>query len=268
MPIQSLHHRVLAHGHRGARALLPENTIPGFEYAIAAGVDALELDLAITRDDVVVVSHDPILNPKLCQGPGAPVPIRTLLLSELRQWDCGALPNPAFPRQTPVPGTRIPTLDEVLALSQRGAFDFNLETKIFADHPEYTPSPENFAQLALDCIRRHRLETRTVLLSFDFRTLHAMKALAPEVRRSALYEGGAEAFADVARRAGARIVSPEKSLVKLEKVNAAHAAGLQVVAWTANTPAEWDALTSSGVDAIVSDDPAALIAWLKERRLR
>ena len=273
MPIKNLRPPILAHGHRGARALRPENTIPGFEYAIAAGVDALELDIAVTRDDVVVVSHDPVLNPQLCQGPGAafPIhtpPIRTLLLRELRQWDCGALPNPAFPRQTPIPGARIPTLDEVLALAARGPFDFNIETKIFADRPEYTPSPEKFAQLALDCVRRHRLEPRTVLLSFDFRTLHAMQALAPEIRLSALYEDGSEAFADIATRAGARIVSPQKNLVTRTKVNAAHAAGLQVVAWTANTPVEWDALVAARVDAIISDDPAALIAYLKEKKLR
>ncbi len=268
MPFKTLRPAILAHGHRGARALLPENTIPGFEYAIAAGVDSLELDVAVTRDDAVVVSHDPVLNPKLCQGPGSPVPIRTLLLRELRQWDCGALPNPAFPRQTPLPGARIPTLDEVLALAPRGAFDFNIETKIFADHPEYTPSPEKFAQLALDCIRRHRLEPRTVLLSFDFRPLHAMQALAPEIRLSALYEDGSEAFASIATRAGARIVSPEKSLVTLEKVGVAHEAGLQVVAWTANTQSEWEALAAARVDAIVSDDPAALIGWRSERNLR
>jgi glycerophosphoryl diester phosphodiesterase len=268
LPIKNLIQPILAHGHRGARALRPENTIAGFEYAIGTGVDALELDVAVTRDDVVVVSHDPDLNPKLCQGPGAPVPIRTLLLRDLRQWDCGSLRNPAFPRQEPIPGARIPTLDEVLALAPLGAFDFNIETKIFADRPEYTPSPETFAQLVLDCVRRHRLETRAVVLSFDFRTLHAMQALAPEMRLSALYEDGADDFTSIATRAGARIVSPEKSLVTPEKVKAAHVAGLQVVAWTANTQADWYTLAGAGVDAIVSDDPAALIAWLAERKLR
>ena len=87
--------------------------------------------------------------------------------------------NPRFSKQTPVPGTPIPTLDEVFDLASRGKFEFNIETKIFADHPEYTPSPEKFAQLVLDCVRRHGLESRVILQSFDFRTLHAMKALDP-----------------------------------------------------------------------------------------
>jgi glycerophosphoryl diester phosphodiesterase len=259
---------ILVHGHRGARAMRPENTMPAFEYAIGAGVDVLELDMAVTRDDVLVVSHDPSLNPAICSGPGAPAPIRTLTLAELRQWDCGGRRNAAFPRQTPVPGTPIPTLDEVFALSSRGSFQFNIETKIFADHPEYTPSPERFARLVLECVRRHHLESRVILQSFDFRTLHAMKALDPAIRRSALYEKGADSFVDVARRAGASIVSPEHVLVTPVKVKAAHAAGLQVVAWTPNTRVEWDALVAAQVDAIISDDPAALLAYLKEKKLR
>src|SRR5260370_42294498 len=90
---------ILVHGLRGARAMRPENTIPAFEYAIAAGVDVLELDMAVTKDDVVVVSHDPLLNPEICKGPRASIPIPTLTLMELRQWDCGALRNPKFPKQ-------------------------------------------------------------------------------------------------------------------------------------------------------------------------
>jgi glycerophosphoryl diester phosphodiesterase len=259
---------IRAHGHRGARARLPENTIPAFEYAIGAGVDAIELDLAVTRDGVVVVSHDPTPNPRICEGPTRPAPIRTLTWSELRRWDCGSRQNPAFPLQTAIPGARIPSLHEVFTMSSRGRFDFHLETKIFADHPEYAPAPEEFAELVLDCIRRHRLESRAVLLSFDFRTLHAMRALAPEIRLAALYEGAVDDFTEIAARAGARIVSPEKSLVTPDRVKGAQEAGLQVVAWTANTPDEWDALARAGVDAIVSDDPAALIAYLSERNLR
>ena len=260
--------RIEVHGHRGARALRPENTIPAFEYAIEAGVDVLELDMAVTKDDVVVVSHDPLLNPEICKGPGAPRAIRTLTFEELRKWDCGALRNPKYPRQTPVPGTPMPTLDEVFALAGRGSFHFNIETKIFKDHPEYTPSPERFVELVLAAVRKHNLTSRVILQSFDFRTLHAMKKLEPAMRLSALYEKGRRSFVNVAREAGASIISPNFPLVTPAKVKAAHAAGLQVVAWTANTPADWDGLIRAGVDAIISDDPAGLIAYLKDRKLR
>ena len=171
--------------------------------------------------------------------------------------------EPAYPRQQAVPGTRMPTLDEVFALAPKGRFDFNIETKSSPQHPEYTPPPEEFARMVLDQIRKHHLESRVILQSFDFRTLLAMKKLAPEIRRSALYEGPARDFVQIAKEAGAQIVSPAIRLVTPEQVAAAHAAGLQVVPWTANTPQEWDRLIAAKVDAIISDDPAALIAHLK-----
>ncbi len=257
--------RVLVHGHRGARALRPENTIPAFEYAIAAGVDVLELDMAVTKDNVIVVSHEPVLDPEICEGPRPGIAIRQLTLAELREYDCGAKRNPKFPRQVPVPGTRVPTLDEVFDLAKKGSFDFNIETKITPQTPQYTPSPEEFARLVLEVIRRHKLESRVILQSFDFRTLHAMKKLDPNIRRSALYEDGDRDFVSIAHEADATIVSPEFGLVTPAKVVAAHAAGLQVVPWTANAPKAWEALVAAGVDAIISDDPAALIEWLSKR---
>ncbi len=268
MTTTAAHRHILVHGHRGARARFPENTIPAFEYAIAAGVDVLELDMAVTKDNVIVVSHDPILEAPVCTGPRPSAVIRELTLAEVKQWDCGAMRNPKFPDQKPVPGTRIPTLDEVLSLATRGKFEFNIETKIFRDKPQYTPGPQEFAQMVLDQVRKHRLEDRVILQSFDFRTLLAMKALAPQIRLAALTEDDARVFPLIAKEAGASIISPHYSLVTPAKTKAAHAAGLQVVPWTANTPAEWERLTNAGVDAIISDDPAALIAWLEQRGLR
>src|SRR3984885_2031324 len=102
--------RILVHGHRGARALRPENTLPAFEYAIAQGVDALEMDMAVTRDNVIVISHDPILEAPVCTGPQKTAVVHQLTLAQVRQWDSGAVQRPRFPTQQPVPGTRMPTL--------------------------------------------------------------------------------------------------------------------------------------------------------------
>jgi glycerophosphoryl diester phosphodiesterase len=231
--------------------------MPAFEYAIGAGAHVLEMDLAVTRDDVLVTSHDPVLPAHLCGGGRGTRVIREMTFAELREWDCGA---------GKIPGVRVPSLDEVLALAPRGAFEFNIETKIFARRPHLTPPPERFAELLLAAIRRHGLERRVIVQSFDFRTLHAMKKLAPEIRLSALDQEGKEDFATTARRAGASIISPRHNLVTPEKVKAAHAAGLQVAPWTANTPAEWDRLIAAGVDAIITDDPAALLSYLKKKR--
>jgi glycerophosphoryl diester phosphodiesterase len=255
--------KIEVHGHRGARAMYPENTLPAFEYAIAQGVDVLELDMGITKDGVVVVSHDPFLESPICSGPKPKAAIRELTLAEIRQWDCGSVQNPHFPTQKTVPGTRMPTLDKVFSLAPKGEFKFNIETKIFADHPELAPPPEEFVRLVLAEIRKHRLESRVILQSFDFRTLHEMKRQAPEIALAALYEGPARSFAEIAKEAGADMISPEHHLVTPEQVHAAHAAGFKVVPWTANTPADWDRLIAAGVDAIITDDPAALIAHLR-----
>ncbi len=260
--------RLEVHGHRGARAVLPENTLAAFEYALAAGADVLELDLAVTRDNVLVVSHDPTLNPQICRGPAGTRVIRDMTLEELRRWDCGSLGNAQFPKQKPVPGARVPTLDEVLALAGRGNVHFNIETKSFPDKPQYTPSPEEFARLLREAVRRRGLESRVIIQSFDFRTLHAMKRLAPEIRLAALWGQEPRDFVSIAREAGAGIVSPQYGLATPERVREAHQAGLRVVPYTANTPEEWDRLIAAGVDGIITDDPAELIRHLKARGLR
>ena len=261
--------RIQVHGHRGARALRPENTLPAFHYAIDQGVDVLELDLAVTRDNVIVISHDPHLNPAICQGPGGEKAIHKLSFEQVRQWDCGALKNPAFPQQQPVPGTRMPTLEEVFEQAAPSRVELNIETKIDPRTPELAPDPLSFSKLVVDAVRKHHLERRVIVQSFDFRTLKEVRRLAPEIRLSALYEGAAKPFPEIARDAGGvEIISPHHSLVTPEQVRAAHEAGMQVVPWTANTPALWERLVEAQVDAIISDDPAALIAWLKERNLR
>ncbi|HXM42788.1 MAG TPA: glycerophosphodiester phosphodiesterase [Bryobacteraceae bacterium] len=260
--------RILVHGHRGARAMRPENTLPAFEYAIAIGADALEMDVAVTRDDVVVVSHDPKLNRSVCRSPDPPRPIRELTLAELERWDCGAVRNRRFPKQTLIPGARVPTLDQVLNLSDRGDFLFNIEVKSFPDRPALAPPPAHFAELVCQAIRRHKLEGRVMVQSFDFRILHAMRRLAPAIRLAALYMGPPKSFVAIAHRAGAGIVAPYHALASARQIRAAHAVGLDVVAWTANRPRDWRRLIAAGVDAIITDDPAALLAYLREIGMR
>jgi len=257
---------ILVHGHRGARAVRPENTLPAFEYAIKAGVDVLELDMAVTKDNVVVVSHDAHLTAPVCTGPRDRAAIRDLTLAQVREYDCGAKQNPQFPKQQIVPGTKMPTLDEVFAMAKSSRVEFNIETKILPMEPALAPSPAEFVKLVLAVIRKHDLEKRVILQSFDFRTLHAMKKIAPNMRLSALYSGAPKDFVEIAKEAGAGIVSPVYPLVKPELVEAAHKAGLQVVPWTPNRPDDWQRMVDAKVDAIISDDPAELIAFLKKAR--
>ncbi len=282
---------ILVHAHRGGRAARPENTLASFTYGIEQGADVLELDLAVTKDNVLVVSHSPyltqpasedprmaaaLLNERKCDGPPLPpgTLIHSLTLDEVRQYDCGMHTLPAFPHQVAVPHTPIPTFDEVLDLAPRGTFQFNVETKIFPNHPEITPSPEEFVAMIDKAVKKRHLESRVILQSFDFRTLHAMRALDSQIRLSALfgkaqYDGFMgitdpdKSFAHIAKITGAEILSPDASLVTPEEVKTAHALGLQVAPYTANTEAEWKRLADAHVDAIITDDPAGLLAWLR-----
>lgn len=257
-------HRVEVQGHRGARARRPENTIPAFEYAISQGVDVLELDMNVTKDGVLVVSHDPVLHPPVCSGPVPRANIHDLTLAQVREWDCGKIQNPGFATQQPIPGTKMPTLDEVFNLAPKGNFQFNIETKITEKKPELAPPPDEFVRLVLAAVKAHHLESRVTLQSFDFRTLHEMKKIAPEIRRVALYSGPVKDFVQIAQEAEADIVSPEFHLVTPEQVEAAHKAGLRVIPWTPDKPEDWDRLIAAGVDGIITDDPASLIEHLKQ----
>jgi glycerophosphoryl diester phosphodiesterase len=259
---------IAVHGHRGARARLPENTIPAFAYAIEAGADYIELDTAVTGDDVVVVCHDPVLKRRRFSGPTGTRVIREMTYERLLDFDCGALKRRRFPRQVRVPGVHIPTLDEVLDLAGCGTFGFNIEVKSFPQKPQYTPPPAAYARMVLDAIRRRGLEHRVQVQSFDLRILHAMKRLEPRIGLAALCQYGRRAFTALAREAGAAAIGPYHRLVTRRKVERAHAAGVQVVPWTANRPRDWVRLIRAGVDGIITDDPAALIAFLKERGLR
>ena len=284
---------ILVHAHRGGRAFRPENSLPSFQYGIAQGADVLELDLAVTRDNVLVVSHSPYLtqpenhdpaslagpHERQCEGPPLPpgTTIHSLTLAQLKQYDCGLHPLAAFPHQIAVPHTPIPTFEEVLALAPQGTFQFNVETKIFPSHPEMTPAPEVFVQMIDDAVRRHNLQSRVILQSFDFRTLRVMKKLDPAIRLSALFEDAKydavmgitdpdKSFTHIAEITGAQILSPDQILVTPEAVAAAHKLGVEVAPFTVNTPEGWGKMADAHVDAIITDDPAGLLTWLRSQK--
>jgi glycerophosphoryl diester phosphodiesterase len=228
---------VLVYGHRGARGIRQENTLAAFEYAISAGAHGIEMDIAVTLDDVPVVSHDPWL----ADGTA----IRGIEWSELR---------------TRAPS--VPSLAEVLALATRGQFLFLIEVKSFPERPELSPAPDTFAALVLAEIDRSALRARSILQSFDFRILHAVERLAPEIPRGALFECGDD-FVSIGREAHASIAVPQFRLVTVPRVRAAHGSGIAVYTWTPKRAADWRNLIDAGVDAIITDDPAGLIEKMR-----
>ena len=215
--------KILVHGHRGARARMPENTLAAFQYAVSCGADAIEMDLVLTGDGQVVVCHDPVL-------------------------EAGAEPR----------------LDDVFRLASLGDFAYDVEIKW-----RTSAEPRALVESVLDKIREWRLEARVSILSFDFRVLRIMRKLAPEIRLWALTETDARAFGEIAKEAAnAETIAPRFHLVNAAKVEAAHGAGFHVVPWTVNTPRDWDAMIAAGVDGVITDDPAGLIAHLEARGLR
>lgn len=270
---------IQVHGHRGARARLPENTLPAFEYALNLGVDYLELDLAVTRDGVLVVSHDPHINPILCvDANGKKFPegkeplIHDLTLQQVQSYDCGSIQNPRFPKQETKKGTSIPTLEQVFetvkksTLAHAKKVRFNIETKIFPDHPEYTVGPLEFAKKVIALLKKHGMLDRSVLQSFDYRTLIAAKKLEPRLKISALTETAQEDLEKTARDLKPDFISPLWTLINAEKVSKLHALGVKLAPWTANEPSEWNQLIAWKVDAIITDDPEGLIDYLKMNR--
>lgn len=282
--------------HRGARGVLPENTLPAFARALSIGVTTLELDCAITRDAVVVVSHDSTLNPEITRGPDGPwitrtdLPIAQFTFDELQQFDVGRI-DPAseyakrFPHQRPIDGTRMPRLSDVFALARKAGNDtvrFNIETKISPLHPERTVAPDTFARALIAAIERDGLAARAVIQSFDWRTLAVVQREAPQIETS--YLSAQQPFTDnilahetaslwnnglhvsqfggsvprMIQSAGGKIWSPCSHDVNAAVIEEAHALGLTVVVWTVNSEAEMQRMLALDVDGIISDYPDVL----------
>jgi glycerophosphoryl diester phosphodiesterase len=276
-------------GHRGARGLAPENTLAGFATALRIGVHTLELDLGVSRDGVVVISHDPRLNPDITRDAAgrwitAPGPaVNTLTLAELQRYDVGRLQPGTryaqrYPQQLPADGERLPTLAALFAQVKAAGADhvrFNIEIKQNPFEPDLTPEPEAFAKAVLAVVREHGMASRVMIQGFDWRSLKAVRRLAPEIPVAALTVR--QAFLDnlgdprwtaglaladhggsvprLVKALGASVWSPFHLELDAASLREARSLGLKVIPWTVNEPAQIDSLLALGVDGIISDHP-------------
>ncbi len=288
-------------GHRGTRGLEPENTLPAFERALRIGVTTLELDIGITADGAVVISHDPYLNPTITRdatgkwlaGTQGPL-IRSLTLTQLQTYDIGRI-NPDTPyarslgTQQPRDGTHMPTLASLFQrVNDLDAKDvrFNIETKLNPGQPDDTVGPEAMTRVLLQVIDAAGMARRVAIQSFDWRTLQLVQRLAPDIPtvyltvqtansdnvRDGTWTAGWK-IADhgsvprLVKAAGGAAWSPNAGAVTEALVREAQALGLKVIPWTVNNPADMERMVGWGVDGLITDYPDRLRAVLRARRV-
>jgi glycerophosphoryl diester phosphodiesterase len=305
------------------RAFLPENTLPAYEAALRIGTDWVDLDVVLTRDGEVVVSHDPILNRDLVRDESGhflkPGPdysrkyaVKNLNLAELSRFDVGRL-NPEsayaklFPEQIPQDGLRMPTLREVIRLTEAiapGKVGFQIEMKTDPLLSEFSADPNAFAEALAKIIDEEKVAARTEVQAFDFRCLLALQAENPSLKTAYLTStdnlpGGVDDLLhsdpEIAGRwTGGKLLKdyhgsiprmikalggyawePEDAQLTKASLAEAHALGLKVVVWSwpEKRKTSFDAEMAArmidwGVDGIITDDPRKLNALLIQRGLR
>lgn len=295
-------------GHRGARDARPENTLPAF--AMAVGVTTLEMDMQITKDGHIVIRHSPQLLWYLTRNAAGQYvdkdhepDVRQLTLEEVQTYDVGVM-NPLEKEyytlhgktQQAVPGTKVPTLEEVFKLVRdwdNKTVRFNIETKSYPDD-SLNPCPEVFVKKFYDIVKRYGMEDRVMLQSFDWRTLVEMKRLDPRIPTVALTseqpDWGAEGiyrwmdrpetspwmaglnihdfngdYVKAAHTLRADVISPYYEELTPELIKEAHQFGMKVVPWTVNHREDMQRLIGWGVDGLITDQPTLLLEVLRQK---
>jgi glycerophosphoryl diester phosphodiesterase len=300
-------------GHRGARGLRPENTLPSFEVALDIGVTSIETDLHLSSDGHVILCHDPTIHNNNCRHPepgqtnagGQCALVAQMSRRELAEYIADCNPDPArfrlqaaiisplaaqFAAAHGLQPYGVPTLDDLFEFArcyaaaagksaqqrERAArVVFDLELKRVPGRPELLGEGEGedfngqsvgrFEERVLECIQRHQMSERTVVRSFDHRSVRALKQREPRLRAAVLVAGTAlVAPQDVAQQAGAEIYCPDVEFLDEYQVRQLHAAGIAVWPWTVNEPHVWQRLLAWGVDGVTTDYPDRLAQLLHE----
>jgi len=272
-------------GHRGARGLFPENTVEGFRAALKWGLTAFEIDVALTRDGVVVLSHDPRLNPDITRAPdgfwldGPGPSIAGSTLTELQAYDVGRIRPGSetatrFPHQAASDGARIPTLAEVLRLDAEARW--TIEIKTFPLQPALTARPETIAEQIAAVADEAEATGRITVQSFDWRGPRHLRRRRPDLRYAwltcAATSGAvwwdtppAATWPEAVAAAGGGTWSPDHTELTRSDLDAAHRLGLRVVPWTVNDAADACRLAGWSVDGLITDRPDALRDALRPR---
>jgi glycerophosphoryl diester phosphodiesterase len=259
-------------GHRGARGLKPENTIPAFIVALDTGVTTIELDLAITKDKQIIVSHEPWMAASICLKPdNSTIPpkeekkfnIYKMTYGEVRQYDCGSKENEKFPEQEKLKLSKPLLSDVIVAVEDhiksytQYEVDYNIEIK---SDPEgdnkFHPTPPEFSDLVYNLIDQYLPWERIVIQSFDFRVLKYWHEKYPDVRLAALVENKQTVNTNLqALGFKPSVYSPDFKLLSKEDLEYLHQQKIRVIPWTVNEPEDIKKMRHLGVDGLITDYP-------------
>ncbi|MGZ3863340.1 MAG: FAD-dependent oxidoreductase [Bacteroidia bacterium] len=265
------------HGHRGARGYYPENTITSFIEAIKLGVTAIELDVVISKDMQVVVSHEAWMNELFCSTPDG-IAVKSdakekfnlfkMDYAEIAKFDCGSRGNSEFPLQKKIAEHK-PLLGEVISKVQAFTSQnklppvkYNIEIKTEEQEPDgaFNPDPATFAELVCKEVEKYRIKEHCNLQSFDVRILKEIKKCWPEIELAFLVENK-DSFETNMQRLGfiPDTYSPEFILIDENLVKKISAMGMRLIPWTVNETSDIKKMIASGVDGIISDYPDRVI---------
>ena len=269
-------------GHRGCRGLMPENTIPAFIHALTLGVTTLELDIVVSQDRQLVVSHEPFLSHIICTGPdGKKISaaqekqfnLYQMSYDEIRRCDCGSLEHPHFPEQKKMVVHK-PLLVDVIDSVERYIRDhnlppvrYNIETKSSErGDGVFHPAPSEFVTLLLEVLREKNITDRTIIQSFDVRTLQEARRMAPTLRQALLVENSQGVQENIAKLGYApEIYSPYFKLVDKSLREYTQRKNMLLIPWTVNQPKDIRKMIQLGVDGIISDYPDRVVEVVNHR---
>jgi glycerophosphoryl diester phosphodiesterase len=263
-------------GHRGCRGLFPENTIPAFIKAVQLGVTTLELDVVITSDHKVLVSHDPYMSHLICLAPdGKPVSVKDrnrfniykMNAVTAQKFDCGTLAQKKFPEQhnfkvnKPLLSEMIDAVESYTSENNLPPVRYNIETKCSSSGDGiFHPSPDIFADLVVEVLVLKKIIGRSMIQSFDVRTLQHLKKMQTNVELVLLVENTYSPSYNLKNLGFTpEVYSPYFKLISQRQVKQLHAKGIKVIPWTVNQEKDMKRLINIGVDGIITDYPDRLI---------